>query len=107
MSYKRESPEKIQSLMNEKDVILIDVRSAQEIKSDGCISKSLNIDIRGSDFEDKLKALDKTKTLVLYCRAGNRSATAAQEAIDCGFTDVYMIEGGITGWKSRGLSVEK
>lgn len=107
MSYKKESPEKIQDLMNEKDVNLIDVRSAQERISDGYIPKSLNVDIRSSDFEEKLKTFDKNKTIVLYCRAGNRSTTAAQKAVGLGFTDIYMIEGGIIGWESGGLNVEK
>ncbi|WNY28831.1 Sulfurtransferase [Methanimicrococcus stummii] len=107
MSYKRESPEKIQELMAEKDVNLIDVRSPQERISDGSIAGSENIDIRGPDFNQKLNALDKNKTLVLYCRAGNRSQTAAQRAVDAGFKDVYMIEGGIAGWESSGLPVEK
>ncbi|WNY22747.1 Sulfurtransferase [Methanimicrococcus hongohii] len=107
MSYKRESPENIQKIIAEKDVNLADVRSSQERASDGYITGSVLIDLRSPDFDQKLNALDKDKTLVLYCHAGNRSATAAQKAVDAGFKDVYMIEGGITGWKSHGLPVEK
>ncbi|MDV0446041.1 Sulfurtransferase [Methanimicrococcus sp. At1] len=107
MSYKKESPQKIQSILAEKDVNLVDVRSPQERSSDGYISGSLNIDIRGSNFDQKLNELDKDKTIVFYCHAGNRSASAAQKAVNTGFKDVYMIEGGITGWKSNGLPVER
>ncbi|MBZ3935464.1 rhodanese-like domain-containing protein [Methanimicrococcus blatticola] len=107
MSYKSESPEKIQALISEKDVNFIDVRSQQERNSDGYIAGSTDIDIRSPDFDQKLNALDKNKIIVFYCRAGNRSATASQKANNAGFKDVYMIEGGITAWKSRKLPIEK
>lgn len=107
MTYKRESPEKIQKLITENDVNLIDVRSLSERTTDGYIANSADIDIRAPDFDQKLNALDKNKTLVLYCHAGNRSATAAQKAAGMGFKDVCMIEGGIAAWKSKGLPIEK
>ncbi len=107
MSYKRESPEKIQALISEKDVNFIDVRSPQERNSDGYIAGSSDIDIRSPDFDQKLDALDKNKIIVFYCHAGNRSATASQKADNAGFKDVYMIEGGISAWKSHGLPVQK
>ena len=107
MSYKRESPEKIQALIAEKDVNFVDVRSPQERNSDGYIAGSSDIDIRSPDFDQKLSALDKNKIVVFYCHAGNRSATASQKADNAGFKDVYMIEGGISAWKSHGLPVEK
>lgn len=106
MNFKKESPQKIQALIAENDVSLIDVRSAQERSSDGYIKGSTLIDLRSPDFREKLQALDKNKTIVFYCRAGHRSATAAQEATDMGFKDVYMIDGGLAAWEAAGLPVE-
>ena len=107
MICKREPPRVIQSMISEKDIYLIDVRSSQERLSDGYIAGSILIDIRNSDFETKLNELDKNKTLILYCRAGNRSANAAEKAENAGFRDICMIEGGIAAWKSQGLPVKK
>jgi Rhodanese-related sulfurtransferase len=106
MSYKRETPERIQTLINEKFVNIIDVRTPQEKNNDGFISKSILINIRSPDFNDKLNALDKETPIVLYCHAGNRSETAAQTAVGAGFKEIYMIEGGISAWKTKNLTVE-
>ncbi|MDR2943799.1 MAG: rhodanese-like domain-containing protein [Methanosarcinales archaeon] len=107
MSYKRESPEKIQVLISEKELNFIDVRSPPERNTDGYIAGSAEMDIRGADFDQKLNTLDKNKTTVFYCRAGNRSAAACQKAENFGFKDIYMIEGGIIAWESRGLPTRK
>ncbi|MDR0767285.1 MAG: rhodanese-like domain-containing protein [Methanosarcinales archaeon] len=107
MSYKIKTPEEVQVMIAKKDVNFIDVRTPQERAYDGYIAGSSLIDIRSPDFDQELGALDKNETLILYCHAGNRSKTAAQKAIDAGFKDVCMIEGGIAEWESCGLPVEK
>ncbi|MDY0267409.1 MAG: rhodanese-like domain-containing protein [Methanimicrococcus sp.] len=106
MICKREPPKIIQSLIAEKNIYLIDVRSSQERLSDGYIAESMLIDIRGPDFEMRLNKLDKNKMLILYCRAGNRSLNAAGKAEQAGFKDICMIEGGINAWKSQGFPVK-
>jgi rhodanese-related sulfurtransferase len=40
---------------------------------------------------------DKDAKILVYCRSGNRSATAAKELIEMGYTDVYDF-GGIMSW---------
>jgi phage shock protein E len=40
---------------------------------------------------------DKEATYIIYCRSGNRSATAAQQLIDLGYQNVYDM-GGIIDW---------
>ena len=107
MSCKTKSPKEIQTIISKKDANLVDVRTPQERANDGYIAGSVLIDVRSPDFNQELNTLDKNKTLILYCHAGNRSKKAAQEAADAGFKDVCMIEGGITGWESHGLPIEK
>jgi len=52
---------------------------------------------------DKIRAmaenvlLIKGQTILVYCRSGRRSETAARELIDMGYTSVYDF-GGILDW---------
>jgi rhodanese-related sulfurtransferase len=49
----------------------------------------------------------KDSSVVVYCRAGNRSITASEILINNGFKKVFNINKGIMGWKSDGLPVVK
>jgi rhodanese-related sulfurtransferase len=53
---------------------------------------------------DELPA-DKDATIVVYCRTGNQSATAAQTLIDLGYTDVVNVDGGMTAWAASGREI--
>ncbi|MEX0620924.1 MAG: molybdopterin-synthase adenylyltransferase MoeB [Solirubrobacterales bacterium] len=48
---------------------------------------------------------DKSARTVVYCRSGIRSATAAEQMMELGYTDVVSVEGGILGWQALGLPV--
>jgi rhodanese-related sulfurtransferase len=56
---------------------------------------------------DKLPA-DKTAALVFYCYGEECSAChqAATAALNLGYTNVYIMPEGITGWEKKGQKVE-
>ncbi|CAN5410382.1 hypothetical protein BH09MYX1_BH09MYX1_16980 [soil metagenome] len=56
---------------------------------------------------DKLPA-DKSSTLVFYCYSDECSAChqAATAAIGLGYTNVYIMPEGITGWEKKGKKIE-
>jgi rhodanese-related sulfurtransferase len=43
--------------------------------------------------------------LVLYCGGGFRSALAAKNLQDMGYTNVISMDGGFSGWKNAGLPI--
>src|SRR5262247_2601925 len=46
---------------------------------------------------------EKSRSIVVYCAGGVRSALAAKTLQDLGYTDVYSMRGGFNEWKNNGL----
>ena len=66
---------------------VIDVRTAAEF-AEGHVQGARNLDIQNGDFEAALADLDKSLSYKVYCRSGNRSATAVAMMRNAGFTNV-------------------
>ncbi|WNY26626.1 rhodanese-like domain-containing protein [Methanolapillus ohkumae] len=105
MTYKVLPPIEIQKLSQEKTIQIIDVRTPQE-RATGYIQNSIHINVNHPDFETKLKALDPSKSTVFYCQSGVRAGKAATIAEKSGFTEIYSIEGGMSGWNSKKMPVQ-
>ena len=85
------------------DVILIDVRTPMEF-SQGHIQGSVNVDFKEeNDFQNYFENLDKSETIFLYCRSGNRSRKSAEKLIDLGFNKIYDLDGGFIEWNLNEL----
>lgn len=86
------------------DEQILDVRTPEEFNG-GYIEGAQNIDWKGADFAIHVNALDKSKPVMVYCHSGNRSAQAAEQLRNNGFTAVYALEGGIQAWQNAGKKV--
>jgi rhodanese-related sulfurtransferase len=84
--------------------VILDVRTPQEFAS-GYIAGAVNLDFKSADFPARLDELDKSKTYLVYCRTGGRSAKAMAMMKEKGFQRVYNLRGGITRWKADHLPV--
>lgn len=87
-------------------VQLIDVRTPEEYK-EGYIAYAKNVNFYDTDFLTRLEKLDKNKPVYLYCKSGGRSGQASARLLDAGFSLVYDLKGGFSGWKSAGLPFKK
>ena len=87
--------EKVYQMIKNKDTYIIDVREDYEYKS-GHIPNSYNIPF-GDINSISLNNFSHTSTIIVYCRSGNRSNTAANLLIKLGYENVYDM-GGITNW---------
>jgi rhodanese-related sulfurtransferase len=87
---------------------VIDVRTPQEYAG-GHITfgNILNIDFTAPSFKNEVGKLDKTKTYVVYCRSGARSAAASQVMAELGFQHIFNMTGGFTDWQAQGFPVTK
>ncbi len=97
--------EEMQTLLEQKDVQLVDVRTSEEYE-DGHISNSQNIDFNSPTFDEDISKLDKTKPVMLYCKSGGRSAKCSQKLLKAGFIKIYDLKGGFTQWKFKGFDIE-
>ena len=81
---------------------VIDVRTAEEFSS-GHLNNAVNYDWNGSQFEEQIQTLDKSKPVFVYCLSGGRSTAAASKMRADGFKEVYEMEGGMMKWRNENL----
>lgn len=82
---------------------LIDVRTPAEFAG-GHIAGAINIAV--DDLAARLDSVPRDRPVVVYCRSGNRSATAARVLANAGFDPIYDL-GGIIAWQAAGLPLTR
>ena len=82
-------------------VQVVDVRTPEEFNS-GNIPGSVNIDVMTGHFgEEASGLLDKSRTVAVYCRSGNRSKNAAKMLSMMGY-NVVELDSGYKAWQESG-----
>ena len=94
-------------LASKKDVVLLDVRTNDELKEHGMIAGAKQIDYFAKDFEKQLLSLDKNQTYVVYCASGVRSGEAVEFLSSNGFGKIYDLPAGFNGWKKSKKPVQQ
>lgn len=91
-----------QLIKSKKDLLIIDVRSPEELR-EGKIAGSELV-----PFWKIAKGEYKVPTgqpILLVCAVGGRSMAVAQYLSRSGYPEVYNLKSGISGWKKDGLPV--
>jgi rhodanese-related sulfurtransferase len=94
------APAEVRAGLARGDVLLIDVREANEFAGEripGALLYPL------STFDPRAIPAGTDRRLVVQCAAGRRSMRAAQALVEAGHTEVHNLDGGINAWKSAGL----
>jgi rhodanese-related sulfurtransferase len=81
-------------MISARDVEVIDVRRDYEFEA-GHIPGARHVDL--NELAAKADSLPKDRTVVFYCRSGNRSGMAAEAFGQAGF-DAHNLAGGIMAW---------
>jgi rhodanese-related sulfurtransferase len=92
-------------LKERKDVVVVDVRTADEFKA-GHIAGAKNVSLLDSDFEEKIKAYEG-KPVLVHCGSGSRSARALIKMSNLKFPEAYHMNAGLKGWQAAGKPVVK
>ena len=108
----RISPEQTQAMIEKGGVLIVDVREPPELDASGKVAGAVNVP-RGmlefradpnSPYHDA--AFDKSKTVILYCASGARSALGGKLLKDMGYEKVFNL-GGFQDWVAAGGKVEE
>ena len=90
--------------IQDTDYILVDVRTTEEYES-GHIQNAVNFDFYSESFQKEILSLDKSASIILYCRTQNRSTKTANYLKENGYKEITVLEGGITSWVKNGNDI--
>lgn len=91
-------------LINDRDPIILDVRTPADFKK-GHLLRAQNAPITKLDEHLGQIGKDKSKPVLVYCALGSSSATAAERLRKNGFAEVYPLRGGLNAWLGANLPV--
>ena len=89
------SPKEADAKVRASEVLLVDVRPADER---GFAAAAVPFKTFDSNGRAELEALPKDTAIAFLCRSGGRSQQAAEEFLALGFRNVYNVVGGINAW---------
>lgn len=104
--YKSLKPAELTHLINAGGAIVVDLSSSSDFEK-GHIAGSRNVQPSAFGPEHKLVANAKQSPVVLLCRTGNASETAAKALKKAGFEQVSVLDGGIPAWQQAELPLVK
>jgi rhodanese-related sulfurtransferase len=94
------------------DVLLVDLREAEERAQHGSIPGAIHAPRGMLEFAaDPTSAyyrpeFDPDRRIILYCASGGRSALAADMLKVLGYDRVAHLKGGLRSWQEAGLPIE-
>lgn len=94
--------EAVEMMENEKDYIILDVRTEQEFEEQH-IPNAINVpnEMIGKDEIPELP--DKEQLIMVYCRSGNRSKQASEKLVKLGYSNIVEF-GGMKDWTGKTVS---
>ena len=97
---------RVRELIESEEPLVLDVRE-QEEWDEGHIPGAVHVPRGNLESRIERTAPDHSRSIVVYCSAGNRSAFAAKTLGELGYDDVVSLSGGFTDWKRNGYPVQQ
>ena len=91
MSYKCIGLDEAQSLLDNPDTVIVDIRDTQSFEA-GNIPKSINIS--DNNIDNFLANTNRDVSLLVYCYVGNSRKGASDYFVQNGFKTVFSLDGG-------------
>jgi len=99
--YANLSAKEFEAKMREVNVVLLDVRTSDEILQGFIKGTKHFIDYMGENFEVEITQLDPDKHYLVYCRSGNRSSQVCKFMSANGFSQLSNLAGGFMLWQGE------
>lgn len=100
-AYIRLTPQQLNQMLASKDFLLVNVH----IPYDGEIAQT-DLFIPYNHIAGQLDKLpDQNARIVVYCRSGPMSTSAAQTLAAAGYTGVMELAGGMSAWEAAGYAL--
>jgi len=99
-------PAGLTQLINSGDAVVVDLSASGDFEK-GHIAGSRNVQASQFTPQHKLVATAKQRPVVLVCRSGTASETAAKALKKEGFEQVFVLEGGLPAWQQADLPLVK
>jgi len=109
------SPEELKQQLDNKEIILVDVRSKDVIEAEGQIEGSVHVPRDMLEFHAdqrpdnplRKEELDPEKKIVVYCGVGGQGTLSTKTLQDMGYSDVSNLTGGTKAWVEAGFNLKK
>jgi phage shock protein E len=89
-------PLSLMQALKEKDVLIVDVRTPQEVQAGGSCPGSINVPLDTVPSLKETLGSDPSRPIVFYCKKGIRAANAAAYISQMGFTNCFSATDGET-----------
>jgi rhodanese-related sulfurtransferase len=104
--YRSIKPAELTQLINAGGAVVIDLSAGTDFEK-GHIAGSRNVQPAQFGPEHKLVANARQSPVVLVCRTGTASETAAKALKKAGFEQVHVLDGGLPAWQQAELPLVK
>lgn len=93
-SYHKITPDVAKKMMESEKVVILDVRTPEEVKADGYIKGSVNVPLDQLRPGVKLEAApDLNQKILVHCKSGVRAEKASKILVETGYKNVYNFYG--------------
>ncbi len=93
-------------LINRRNAVVVDLRPAADYTS-GHLPSARHLEF--SDLQAKIAQIAKNKAnpVLLVCQNGQQSNKASRIVKEAGYTEVHVLQGGLSAWQQAGMPVVK
>lgn len=109
VSFKLIEPAEASQLVDQGRLILIDVRNADEWRSQGVPHGAHTIALTDPSFTAKVLQLSGENSgalVAITCLSGKRSEQAIEVLEKAGLKNLYSVKRGLQGWADAGLAIK-
>lgn len=102
------TPDEAEALIKAKpDLAILDMRVETEWAAEGHIPGAQFTNFFRGELREHLSQIDRKKPCLIYCAIGERSKQTAVQMAELGFSELYVLTGGLNSWKAAEKPVVK